>query len=186
MRISHCLTNLFNCNVPVAMILFLFWQQAYSVEIINVRSGLACVSGKNAGNICHETEDIYVTGQGQCMYNQKDENCTWHGYSIYYKNAEEGDRLQCSYINTDYKEEGDDFEIIEERDIDGTFEIVLDTGFTEYFETGFSVLAVFPAHRATYSQTTICRFKDLEVFRVTWNFIYPTEDSLAGGLQQLH
>ena len=67
-----------------------------AVEISNFKSGLACTDGKTFGWICHETSDIYITGQGKCIYNKQEKPCTWHGFSFDYKEVTEETEITCT------------------------------------------------------------------------------------------
>jgi hypothetical protein len=72
---------------------------ARGVEITGFRSGLACPaspqpSGAN-GWICHVTEDILLTDQGECLYANEPMRCTWVGFEFDYRGAKQGDKLDC-------------------------------------------------------------------------------------------
>lgn len=73
---------------------------AAALEISDFRAGLACtntsVRDDTSGWICHVTEDIFVTDQGRCRYNGKDELCTWVGFEFDYRGAKPWDQLECT------------------------------------------------------------------------------------------
>lgn len=85
-------------------ILFFFANPAESIEISNFKSGLACTDGETFAWICHEVEDIYVTGQGKCVVDHEQETCTWYGISFEYKNAVPGSKIECRNMQSDYPE----------------------------------------------------------------------------------
>ena len=78
----------------------------FALEIQNFRSGLVCEFEEEISDIeipiswiCVETETVYVTGQGRCVYDSRDEHCTWYGYEFDYTDATEGDEISCTYTS---------------------------------------------------------------------------------------
>lgn len=64
------------------------------LTITNLKVGMVCRSNANP-EICSETNDMKITGEGRCVYNGKSIPCTWYGYSFDYQLAGSSTKLQC-------------------------------------------------------------------------------------------
>jgi hypothetical protein len=69
-------------------------------QISNFSAGAVC-GPKDKQRICFRTSDIYLTDEGDCVFNGAPKKCTWYGFAFDY--VVEGDApadLQCEFSST--------------------------------------------------------------------------------------
>lgn len=69
-------------------------QQA---KITDFKSGAACIVNTGIGWICHETENILLTGESSCVFNKEELPCTWYGFEFKYENFTENTNFTCGF-----------------------------------------------------------------------------------------
>ena len=141
--------------VLIFMSLCMYTNSIEATEIENFESGLVC-DAKGEKWLCHNTVDIYITGQGSCVYNKKDYPCTWYGFSFSYKNNKPGTKLECKYSQTHLGNSGNPNEEISKNTDSGSYEIVLDKSEGYFFNPQYTILTIAEKSNQTESIVTNC------------------------------
>jgi len=151
-----------------------------AVEIQNLRSGLVCetqadVRGSklHVGWICVDTEEIYVTGQGRCMFNQLWEPCVWYGFEFDYENAEEGTVVSCTATWQIAGDEGGPERIVEEKTQSAEWSFSLEPGDGHHFWPQYVTLRARLREAREDTEETACSIDGEEVFRFRITKIFP-------------
>ncbi|MCW8856535.1 MAG: hypothetical protein OQJ95_04175 [Kangiella sp.] len=144
-----------------------------SVEITNFKAGLACTDGETFGWICHETNDIYITGQGKCVYNKQEKPCTWHGFSFDYTGVTEDTEISCNIETSVPSNLGNPKEEISKNQINSEFILEVPIGDGHFFNPQYSVLS-FNDHSPIVVKRTSCFVADKLLFEINKRHIYPS------------
>ena len=145
-------------------------------EVDNFKSGLVCTDGKTFGWVCHEVEDIYVTGQSQCTFNKESIPCTWHGFSFDYKNYKKGQVVSCEYTQTAQANMGNPESIIEEGSNSGSYEFELDNQESHFFNPQYVGLAVGSIEESLQSNYTVCKSGEKVLFEFSYRLHFPVAE----------
>ncbi len=149
------------------------------VYITNVKSGLVCLYKFEAGvgylddaHVCFETEDIYITGQSECVFDGRAEPCTWYGYEFDYDNKSSSPViLTCKYSSHEDTVVGNPDGIWGE-DI-SSYEITLEPGKNHFSNPQYTVyrtgLGENPRRRVT-----VCGIEGQQAFVSEFNIHLPS------------
>lgn len=140
-----------------------------ATEVSDFKFGLVCDPGKAHAWICHETEDIQVTGQGRCVYDGKQFPCTWYGFSFNYTNNIPGTELECEYTSTLPRDMGNPEGVVARNVATGKYSLTLEHVEGRVYNPQYTILGVrAPDDDVLDSTTTKCSIagKKVAVFRL--------------------
>lgn len=157
--------------------------------IENFKSGLVCPdptsqdshSKKHPPKICFENDTLLITGQGQCVFDNKTYPCTWYGYEFDYRNAKPNQKLNCiarsnlpiTHGNPDKIEPNK----IEDVNSNGyEFELELDHNKTHFFNPSYSTFEYKPARENIIKLTTECHSDSKRLFKFSKELIFPVKE----------
>jgi len=150
----------------------------HALEISNFRSGLACTNTSTrddtAGWICHVTEDILVTDQGQCRYNGEEHLCTWVGFEFDYREAQHDDQLECTIEQSQPTAFGNPEEELDRGATAQKFTVKLDKGAGHLYNPQYFTFTARQANEALLVNTGQCSFHGKSVFKYTYRLRFPT------------
>ena len=151
---------------------------AEDFEITDFRSGLVCHSHPeyDGGWICHVTEDIYMTGTGQCVYDGRNIPCTWYGFEFSYKNAPDGMRLSCQSKWSQPGNFGNPDGEIETAVKIQSYQLELTQGNGRFYNPQYSGLSADSMTGEVIVDETSCSYQDNEVFSLKFKLIYPNAE----------
>jgi len=157
----------------MSIILFIIALNAQAVEIKNFKSGLVCTDKKTFGWVCHNVEDIYVTGQSQCTFNNKSIPCTWYGFSFDYEKNRKGDVISCEYSSSDQAVVGNPKKIINDKSnvTSYTFELKEEKG--HFYNPQYTGLSVSSVDKSLQTGYTVCKSKEGVLFDFSYRFHLP-------------
>lgn len=170
---------------PIAIILFSATAcraapVSTAVDVTNVKSGLICpYSIDNEGGyeydprVCFETEEINITGQGQCVFNGERKLCSWYGFEFEYNNKTENPvPLNCHFSSNRQKTFGNPKEILD--DDASSYEIMLEPGINHFSNPQYTVFQYSPMEKKSININT-CEIDGHEVFTARFNVIIPAK-----------
>lgn len=140
------------------------------VKISNFKFGLACSGELSSDNrsrpshICHESKDVFVTGQGQCLAEGDWVPCTWYGFEFDYLAASAQTRIECvvSYRNPQ------NFVNVEESVAEDTrtftYSIELAGKRGRHFQAQYSIFSYRRPEVVAAESRTVCRYNELVLF----------------------
>lgn len=148
------------------MIITLSFVEICATEVSNFKAGLVCFDGKELLGVCHKTEDIYITGQGTCIWNQENKPCTWYGFSFDYKNAKQGTKILCKYKVSESITEGNFDGVRSENTNDGEFLINLENESGHFFNPQYFLFSgYYTSNQNSVIKTeTTCAIDGKQVF----------------------
>lgn len=159
-------------RIALLTTLLLLSDPISAVEITNFKYGLACTDGKTFGWICHETSDIYITGQGRCVYNKQEKPCTWHGFSFDYREVTEETEITCSIETSKPTNPGNPEEVLGKGLNSSEYTLPVPLGDGHFINPQYQVLSF---DHGIVSEKTICRIDDKVLFEVNRRYIYPVK-----------
>jgi len=150
------------------------------VDITNVKSGLMCLYQPNSEGdlkidpkVCFDTEEIKITGQGQCVFDGKKRPCTWYGFEFAYNNKTNNQiTMTCHFTSNKPKVLGNPEEVL--TDDDTNYEIKLEPGKGHFSNPQYTLF------RYTNSLETIlninrCEIDSREAFEARFNITLPAK-----------
>ena len=175
-----------NCKyliVAVACIGLGFAAHGGAVEIENFKSGLVCEENFETPEakttlrwICFETETIYVTGQGECVYDSREEECTWYGIEFDYENLAEDEEIWCVSTSSSPVNIGTPRGVTDEDVTRSEYQMKVESGSGHEFISGYSVASSRQGHESVIVDETICSVDGEEIFRYRFTTIQPRLD----------
>ena len=112
---------------------------ATAVEISDVRSGLVCSEYGRPAWVCHETGDIHITGASRCVYDGRQEPCTWYGFSFEYTGNVPGTLLDCEFEYTRPTTHGNPAKIVDENVTSGRYALPLEHANGRFFNRQYTL-----------------------------------------------
>jgi hypothetical protein len=150
---------------------------AGDVKISNLRSGLACMQSSpgtgQSGWICQPTELILVTDQGSCVYDRKQEPCTWHGFEFDYSAPKPGVKLQCVANASRPMDSGTPEKVLDRNVSTHRFELELPEASGHFFNPQYYLYTLQTDDRPDPVEETACSYNGTVVFRVRFRFRFP-------------
>lgn len=151
--------------ISTLMTLFLLVSYIDAAEISNFKFGLICSNGKEFIGVCHITEDIYITGQGTCVFNRENKPCTWYGFSFDYKKAKPGTEILCKYKTSQNIADGNPKEIRNRSTNSGEYTIKLENESGNFFNPQYSLFTGYTNLSDSILATeTVCSIDGKQVF----------------------
>ena len=151
---------------------------AQALDISNFKSGLACTNTSTrddaAGWICHITEDVLVTDQGQCRYEGKDQLCTWIGFEFDYRGAQPGDQLECTIEQSKPTAFGNPKEELDPGATSQEFVLPLEKTEGHFYNPQYFTFTTRPLGEELLITTGRCAFEGKDVFEYTYRLRFPT------------
>ena len=151
-----------------------------AIEVSNFKSGLVCEVDVETPDadvpimwICFETETVYITGQGECIYARKEERCTWYGYEFEYSGAEDGDSIDCISSSTEPTNVGNPEEMTDEAATTSEWSIAVGPGRGRHFNPQYTVSTFAHDQDMPIHNETVCFVDGEEVFRFRFTIIIP-------------
>lgn len=148
------------------------------IEITNVKSGLICLhkldrSGdyKIDPRVCFATEDINITGQGECVFNGENKRCTWYGFEFDYENKTEAPLSLICHFSSDSDDLIGNPEGINEAGA-SSYELSLEPGTGRITNPQYTVFRYAPGGE-TSQTVNRCTFKGRDVFDARFNINLP-------------
>jgi hypothetical protein len=158
---------------------------ALGVEIANFRSGLACTESPSAtggkGWICHVTEDILVTDQGRCRYDEGNVPCTWVGFEFDYRDAQAGDSLECIERSDRPTSSGNPEKVIERNRTTHRFSVPLEAGSGHFFNPQYFAYSPQPPGESLLVSETSCTIGGKPAFAYTYRVHMPERTRKGDG-----
>jgi hypothetical protein len=159
--------------IKYLLILSILSLSTYAIEIDNFASGPVCTDSKTFGWVCHNQQDIYITGQGRCIWNGEEKPCTWHGFEFDYKNNEIGSPIECTYTNSEEVSFGNPDEITDENTKVGSYTFSIEEKEGHFFNPQYSILATMSKGKAITSNETTCFSNGKKIFSYNYRFHFP-------------
>lgn len=148
-----------------------------ALEISNFKAGLACTNttarDDASGWICHVTEDVFVTDQGRCRYNGKDELCTWVGFEFDYRGAKPGDELECTMEQSRPIAIGNPREELDPGAKSQTFVLLLEKAQGHFYNPQYFTFVRRPPGEELLVNSGRCTFDGKDVFEYRYRLRYP-------------
>ena len=162
-------------RLMAVLVLFVLSTSARSAEIHNFRAGLACTDGVSFGWICHETEQIMITGQGSCVYNGEDAPCTWYGFQFEYSGFTEDTVFECTAMSSVPKNIGNPELEEKQNAVSNTYtldDIEVGEGF--YFNPQYRTFGLAEEALSHQYETVECRLDGVKQVEFSREIIFPT------------
>jgi hypothetical protein len=156
-----------------AFLLFIFSVPAGAIEIVNFKSGLACTDGETFGWVCHETDKVYVTGQGKCTYNGEARACTWHGYEFDYKGITDETVIECKLTASYPFNFGNPNEETDINTTSTTYVLPVPVGDGHFFNPQYVALVAPEKPPYVRDETTECYAGETKLFEFNKQYVYP-------------
>jgi len=144
-----------------------------AIEVSNFSFGQACTDGKTFGWICHETTDVYVNGQGRCLWNEESKPCTWYGFQFDYKGYKIGDVIRCTYKTSEIGSAGNPREVVTNNSDSGEYSLTLDSESGHFYNPQYVIFSTMPKEKQIIQSESVCKFGGEELFRYKFNTHYP-------------
>jgi hypothetical protein len=148
---------------------------AGAVEIRNFRSGLACTGAATTqgdGWVCHDTQEVFVTDQGQCVYAGDTVPCTWIGFEFDYAGAGLDTRLQCTAETSEPTTSGNPGKEVARHRVSEDFELPLEGDSGHFFNPMYWIFETRPGTHDITARYA-CRSGDATVFTATFHLHFP-------------
>ena len=147
---------------------------ADATVVSDFKSGLVCDPGKAHAWICHQAEDIHLTGQGRCVYDGEQYPCTWYGFSFNYANNIPGTQLECEYTSTLPRDMGNPEGVVARNTATGKYSLTLDHVEGRVFNPQYTIFGVrTPEDDGLDSTTTTCSISGQEIATFEFNLLVP-------------
>lgn len=167
--------------VFLALVVGISAGPGFALEIQNFRSGLVCELELEISDdvrlpvewICFETETVYITGQGRCVWNREDKHCTWYGFEFDYTDAVEGDEILCKSTSALPGNLGSPTGIDEEDVTVSEWSYSLPPGDGHHYNPQYSVFGMQDEAETVNSGETVCTLDGKELYRFRFTKIYP-------------
>ena len=156
-----------------------------NVVIKNVKSGLVCTHKIDEtgdyisdAHICFETEDIYVTGQGRCVFNGETKLCTWYGFEFDYNNKTNAPVPLTCHFSSDRDSVLGNPKGIKDEDFSDTeisaYEILLKPGKGHISNPQYTLLSLAGQGKTTVTLNK-CEIEGQHVFDAKFNISLPVQ-----------
>ena len=184
----------FGFLVVLFLILTTYSAKGAALEITDFKAGLICEYTADLDDlevpiswVCFETEIIYLTGQGDCVYDGQDKKCTWYGFEFDYTNAKKDEQLACISWSTLPSNEGNFEGVRAKQETYGEWEISLEPGDGHYFHPQYTVSRFSKDVQELDNDQTVCSIDGEEKFRFGFTKIFPalTRDRLEKALRRI-
>ncbi|TDR20701.1 hypothetical protein [Marinicella litoralis] len=160
--------RLFLCGV------FLLSSHGISAfEIENFKSGSACTDNQTFGWICHNSKDIYVTGQSKCKWNGESKPCTWYGFEFDYSDNKNGTTIECTYQQSYSGSMGNPSEVTIKDADSGSYSFDLKEASGHFYNPQYIILNTRSKDEALLESHTICKVNNEKVFEFGFNIHFP-------------
>jgi len=154
-------------------ILLLCCSNVYATEITNFKSGLVCQGLKGEDSICHETTNIYITGQGKCVWGGERKSCTWYGFEFDYFNNTNEAILNCKYMDSQAALTGNTKEVEKTESSVGEFSIKLSGKQGHYYHPQYFLMTTLRKERALLKSNTVCSVDGRVLFTMKNKVYFP-------------
>ena len=161
----------------ITIILTLLSTQSFAFEISNFKSGLACTDGVSFAWICHELEDIYVSGQSSCTFNKEKIPCTWHGFSFDYKNYDKSKKINCQLTSSKQIQLGNPEGKRDQKASVSTYDFELKDENGYFINPQYVGLSQVDIQNSIQSSHTSCSYDGKEVFEFSKQFHFPLKNN---------
>ena len=158
----------------VVIFIYLASPNVFALEIKNFVSGYACTDGETFGWICHQSKDIYVTGQGSCIWNDEEKPCTWYGFEFDYSGNKNNESVECVYEMSKPVNEGNPDGVLEEDLNSGSFSLSLDEE-GHFYNPQYFVLVAKDKSEALIKSKTVCSVNREFLFEFGFDIHFPVD-----------
>ena len=158
------------------LVMFCLPLQSSALEIERFESGLACTDGYSFGWICHDTEEIHVTGQGRCVWDGETLPCTWYGFEFDYSGNHDDITIECNFSASEAGSSGNPAGVIEDESDSGSYSFKLEGEQGTFFNPQYMLLSTRPAEKALLRTDTTCKAGDTVLFEFGFNIHFPLGD----------
>ena len=142
------------------------------VTISNVRVGPVCGEPHNR-RICFNSSEIFLTNEGQCVFNSMPRACTWYGYSFDYTAPVEGATLECRYTQLLPGNEGNPTAERQKNTRSGEYELKLKGGSHHFFNPQYTTLPPNLPAGLVDEMKQSCSYKGEVVLEVAFKLRFP-------------
>ena len=147
-----------------------------ALEVSNFKSGPACTDGKSFGWICHNTKEVYVTGQAKCTWNGEVKPCTWYGFEFDYSGNKQGTVVECKYVMSEPGSEGNPNEVIKTESNSGSYSFSLKEESGHFYNPQYILLSTQVRGKSLLKENTICMVSGETVFEFGFNVHFPISE----------
>ncbi len=148
-------------------------QEQGRVAISNLKAGVVCGMG-SLRRVCFQTQTVYITGEGSCVYNKEMRPCTWYGYSFDYQVSKEKVLLQCSVTTSTVSNFGNPGGEQAKNTFSGQYEVELTAKDHSYFHPQYMVLPPYDAETPKVDHMKQqCSYQGQKVFEVVFDLLFP-------------
>lgn len=152
---------------------FIFSNLANAIEISDFKFGMVCPNEESEiGWICHETNKILISGQGECVYNKSEAPCTWYGFSFNYKNSTESDLITCELTASEPVNHGNPEEVVRELSNKQEYQFKPPKGDGRFFNPQYSLFYAGQSGGYSLHEKTVCKVGNNTLFEFEAEFIY--------------
>ncbi len=172
--------------IRISMILLIYvmaWSfssPVHALEIQNFRSGLVCELEYEMSDldwpiewICFETETVYITGQGRCVWDGEDKHCTWYGYEFDYTGATGEEEITCSMTSELPFNEGSPAGVSDKNITNAEWSYSLEPGDGHHYKPNYSVFGPQDEYESLNTTSTTCSLDGKELYQYRMTRIYP-------------
>ncbi|MEL6827865.1 MAG: hypothetical protein AAFN91_16580 [Pseudomonadota bacterium] len=155
-------------------------SQGSGLHIHNFKFGLACGETVDADlivrptHICHESENILITGQGQCLASGEWVPCTWYGFEFEYESSEPDPIVKCVARYNESTSFVDPDKVVDDDVSTTEYSIELPGTQGRFFNPQYSIFAYRSAAEPPIISTTICSHDGRVMFEFSGSRHYPT------------
>lgn len=152
---------------------------ASATDVERFRSGLVClkpnldIEGFGDSSICLNTEEIIISGQSSCTFDNSEVPCTWYGFEFSFSDKLAGKSIKCT-LTTDKPVSYGGPTGIRTRDISThEYDLTLPKEAGRFFNPQFAVFRPERREPQVIQEETTCSSDDRELFRFRFRFVYP-------------
>ncbi|MRX27463.1 hypothetical protein [Kangiella sp. HZ709] len=156
------------------LLFLLLTPNSEALEISNFKSGYACTDNETFGWICHETKDIYITGQSKCVYDGKEKPCTWHGFQFDYK-SNKGEEIFCDYVTSTRINHGNPNEVLGYDD-KGSYSFTLEKKEGSFYNPQYFIFSLADSEEQILRSKTECKVDNKVIFKFEHRYHFPTQN----------
>ena len=169
-------------GLVLALLLAIPTAPTFALEVQNFKFGLVCELeielepgevGLPVEWVCFETETVYITGQGRCVYDRQDKHCTWYGYEFDYTGAVQGDEIFCRSTSSLPGNLGTPKGVDEEGVTNHEWSYALPPGDGHHYNPQYTVFGLQDEIETLDSNETVCTHNGQELYRFQYSKVFP-------------
>jgi len=128
-------------------------------------------------DICSESKEIVITGQGQCLFGEEWGACTWHGYEFQYDRLNEVVELTCQSKTSEPVSQGSPNVSGSAPVLESDYILRLEAGSQRFFNPQFDLSIRPKSLPSDVFLVTTCFYGSREVLRFNRTIRHPETGS---------